>query len=181
MECNNKPLKVVSKIPEKHDRLGSEHPLWDRIQIVLIGSFIVVMLLDNVSTLSFGYPSILERVSAYPILLLPAVFLIAFGVYLVKESHGAVFVKTGKAKFVDSGVYSLVRHPMYLGGLMILFGFLFLKFSLIAFAIWVVYFVLCDWMASYEERDLLRVLGEEYANYQRRVPKWLVFSKRGKT
>ena len=64
---------------------------------------------------------------------------------------------------------------------MILFGFLFLKFSLIAFAIWVVYFVLCDWMASYEERDLLRVLGEEYANYQRRVPKWLMFSKRGKT
>jgi len=171
----------VSKIPEKHDRLGSEHPLWDRIQIVLIGSFIVVMLLDNVSTLSFGYPSILERVSAYPILLLPAVFLIAFGVYLAKESHAAVFVNTEKAKFVDSGVYSLVRHPMYLGGLMILCGFLFLKFSLIAFAIWVVYFVLCDWMASYEEKDLLRVLGEEYANYQRRVPKWLVFSKRGKT
>ncbi|MGP8070760.1 MAG: methyltransferase family protein, partial [Candidatus Bathyarchaeia archaeon] len=131
----------MSKTPEKHDGLGSEHPLWDRIQIVLIGSFIVVMLLDNVTTLSFGYPNILERVSAYQILLLPAVFLIAFGVYLIKESHDAVFVKTGNAKFVDSGVYSLVRHPMYLGGLMILLGFLFLKFSLIAFAIWVVYFV----------------------------------------
>jgi protein-S-isoprenylcysteine O-methyltransferase Ste14 len=166
---------------EKHVRLGSEHPLWDRIQIVLIGSFIVVMLLDDVSTLSFGYPSILERVSAYPILLLPAVFLITFGVYLVEKSHAAVFVKTGEAKFVDSGVYSLVRHPMYLGGLMILLGFLFLKFSLIAFAIWVVYFVLCDWMASYEEKDLLRVLGEEYADYQSRVPKWLMFSKIGKT
>ena len=60
---------------------------------------------------------------------------------------------------------------------MILFGFLFLKFSLIAFVIWVVYFVLCDWMASYEEKDLLRVLGKEYADYQSRVPKWLVFSK----
>ena len=164
-------------MPEKHVRLGSEHPLWDRIQIVLISSFIVVMLFDNVSTLSFGYPSILERVSAYPILLLPAVFLIAFGVYLVKESHAAVFAKTVEPKFVDSGVYSIVRHPMYLGGLMILLGFLFLKFSLIAFVIWVVYFVLCDWMASYEEKDLLRVLGKEYADYQSRVPKWLVFSK----
>ena len=168
-------------MPEKHVRLGSEHPLWDRIQVALIGSFIVVMLLDNVSTLSFGYPSILERVSAYPILLLPALFLIGFGVYLIKESHAAVFGRTAKPKFVDSGVYSLVRHPMYLGGLMVLLGFLFLKFSLIACAIWIVYFVLCDWMASYEEKDLLRVLGRKYANYQSRVPKWLVFSKIGKT
>jgi protein-S-isoprenylcysteine O-methyltransferase Ste14 len=174
-------LKDVSRIPEEHARLGSEHPFWDRIQIVLIGSFIVVMLFDNVSTLSFGYPSILERVSAYPILLLPAVFLIAFGVYLVKESHGAVFAKTEKPRFHDSGVYSIVRHPMYLGGLMILLGFLFLKFSLIAFVIWIICLVLCDWMASYEEKDLLRVLGKEYADYQSRVPKWLLFSKRMRT
>jgi protein-S-isoprenylcysteine O-methyltransferase Ste14 len=165
-------------MPERHVRLGSEHPLWDRTQIVLIGSFVVVMLFDDVSTVSFGYPRILDRVSAHPILLFPAVFLIVFGVYLLKESHAAVLRKTGKPEFVDSGVYSLVRHPMYLGGLMILLGFLFLKFSLIAFAIWIVFLVLCDWMASYEERDLLRVLGRDYADYQSRVPKWLVFSKR---
>ena len=168
----------MTRIQEKHSRLGLEHPLWDRIQIVLIGSYIVVMLFDNVSTLSLGYPSILERVAAHPILLLPAVFLLAFGVYLVKESHAAVFARTEKPKFHDSGVYSLVRHPMYLGGLMILLGFLFLEFSLIAFAIWIIYAVLCDWMASYEEKDLLRVLGKEYAEYQSRVPKWLPFSKK---
>ena len=168
------------EIPEEHARLGAEHPLWDSIQILMIGSFIVVMLFDNISTLSLGYPSILVRVSAYPILLLPAVFLIAFGVYLIKGSHDAVFAKRGKPEFVDSGVYSIVRHPMYLGGLMILLGFLFLKFSLIAFAIWVLFLVCCDWMASYEERDLLRVLGKKYADYQSRVPKWLVFSKMGK-
>jgi len=171
----------VSGIPEKHVRLGSEHPLWDRIQLLLIGSFSVVMLLDNVSLISLGYPNTLSRVAAYPILLLPAILLIVVGVYLIRASHSAVFGKTDKAEFVDSGVYSLVRHPMYLGGLMVLFGFLVLNFSLIAFAIWGIYSVLCDWMASYEEKDLLRVLGKEYADYQRRVPKWLVFSKIRKT
>jgi len=171
----------LTEIPEKHVRLGAEHPLWDRIQIVLIGSFIVVMLLDNVTVLSFGYPSIFNRVSAYPILLLPAGFLIAFGVYLVKSSHDAVFAPNAKPEFHDSGVYSLVRHPMYLGGLMVLFGFLCVKFSLIAFSIWVVYFVLCDWMTTYEEKDLLRVLGKQYADYQSRVPKWLIFSKISKS
>jgi len=138
------------------------------------------MLLD-VGTISFGYTSILERVSTYPLLLLPAVFLIACGVYLVKASHSAVFAKTEKPEFHHSGVYSLVRHPMYLGGLMVLLGFLFLEFSLIAFAIWIIYMVLCEWMASYEEKDLLRVLGEQYADYQRRVPKWLPFSKKKTT
>jgi len=167
----------METIPEKHERLGSEHPLWDRIQLVLIGSFILVMLLD-VGTISFGYPSITNRIFAYPIILLPAVSLIAFGVYLVKQSHSTVFVNTEEPKFIDTGVYSLVRHPMYLGGLMILLGFLLLEFSLIAFAIWIVYFILCDWMASYEEKDLLRVLGKQYADYQSRVPKWLVFCKR---
>jgi protein-S-isoprenylcysteine O-methyltransferase Ste14 len=165
-------------MPEKHVRLGKEHPLWDRIQIGLIGSFIVVMLFDNISTVSFGYSSILERVSAYPILLLPAVFLIGFGAYLIKESHAAVFEKTGKPEFVESGVYSLVRHPMYLGGLMVLLGFLFLKLSLFALGIWIVFLVFCDWMASYEEKDLRRVLGGKYADYQNRVPKWLVFTRR---
>jgi protein-S-isoprenylcysteine O-methyltransferase Ste14 len=167
----------LSGMPEKHARLGSEHPLWDRIQIVLIGSFILVMLFDNASTISFGYANILDRVSAYPILLFPALFLIALGVYLVKESHSAVFGNTGKTEFVDSGVYSLVRHPMYLGGLMVLLSLLFLKLSFIALGIWLVYLVLCDRMASYEEKDLLRVLGKEYADYQSRVPKWLMFSK----
>jgi protein-S-isoprenylcysteine O-methyltransferase Ste14 len=169
---------LLPGMPEKHVRLGAEYPLWDSIQIVLIGSFIVVMLFDNISTVSLGYPTILARVSAYPILLLPAVVLIAFGLYLIKESHDAVFGKSGKPEFVQSGVYALVRHPMYLGTLMVLLGFLFLKFSLIALVIWILFLVFCDWMASYEEKDLLRVLGKEYANYQSRVPKWLVFGRR---
>ena len=168
----------MTKILEKYSRLGSEHPLWDRIQLVLISSFIVVMLFDNLSTLSFGYPSLMDRIWAYPILLLPAIFLIAMGIYLVKESHEVVFVKTGKTTFVDCGVYSFVRHPMYLGGLMILLGFLFLKFSVIAFVIWIIYAVLCDWMANYEENDLVRILGKQYESYQHKVPKWLIFGKK---
>jgi len=27
-------------------------------------------------------------------------------------------------------------------------------------------------MATYEEKDLIRILGEEYTAYQKRVPKW---------
>ena len=121
------------------------------------------MTFDNWSLISFGYPSTLDRIFHLPVLLVPAIFLIAAGIYLVKESHGAVFGKGGTLELLDSGVYSLVRHPMYLGGLMILVGFLFLNFSIMALVIWAVYAYLCNWMATYEEKDLLRVLGDNYA------------------
>jgi protein-S-isoprenylcysteine O-methyltransferase Ste14 len=29
-----------------------------------------------------------------------------------------------------------------------------------------------DKMATYEEKDLIRILGKEYIAYQKRVPKW---------
>jgi protein-S-isoprenylcysteine O-methyltransferase Ste14 len=37
-----------------------------------------------------------------------------------------------------------------------------------------------DRMATYEERDLIRILGEQYLNYQKRVPKWFIRIRRGK-
>ena len=161
--------------------MGAEHPQWDRLQILLIGSFLIVMLFDNWSLISFGYPSILDRIFHLPELLVPALLLIALGVCLVKMSHGAVFGKSGTPELLDSGVYSLVRHPMYLGGLMILLGFLFLNLSIIAMVIWAVYAFLCNWMATYEEKGLLKVLGDKYANYQSDVPKWLIFSRLRRT
>ena len=72
---------------------------------------------------------------------------------------------------------SFVWHPMGLGGLMILLGF-FLKLSLITIAIWIIYAVLCDWMTSYEENDLVKVLGQRYVSYQHSVSKWLIFGRR---
>jgi protein-S-isoprenylcysteine O-methyltransferase Ste14 len=98
--------------------------------------------------------------------------LIVCGLHLVRESHRAV-LGWEEPGFVDSGVYSMVRHPMYLGGMLALLGFLFIEFSMIAFAVWVALFAACDWMATYEEKDLVRILGEEYEDYQRRVPKWI--------
>ncbi|HUK50049.1 MAG TPA: hypothetical protein VLV18_03350, partial [Terriglobales bacterium] len=60
---------------ERHMRLGEEHPQWDRIQIVLIGSFLVAMIFDKWSLVSFGYSSILDRLLHLPELLVAAILL----------------------------------------------------------------------------------------------------------
>ena len=75
-------------------------------------------------------------------------------------------------KFVDSGVYAVVRHPMYLGTPLFCLSFLFISFSLLSIGIWVAFFIFYDKMATYEEKDLVRILGEEYIAYQKRVSKW---------
>jgi protein-S-isoprenylcysteine O-methyltransferase Ste14 len=96
-----------------------------------------------------------------------------FSLYLISKSHNAVLVKkTEKPRFIDSGIYSLVRHPMYLGILMFCLCFFFISSSLLSFGIWITFFIIYDRMATFEEKDLIRVLGKKYIDYQRRVLKW---------
>jgi protein-S-isoprenylcysteine O-methyltransferase Ste14 len=97
------------------------------------------------------------------------------------KSHNAVFDGTGgRPKLVDSGVYSCVRHPMYLGTLLLCTGFFLAVPSPSALVVLIVFFVLYDKMATYEENDLIRILGREYVTYQQRVPKWLLPRPRAK-
>jgi protein-S-isoprenylcysteine O-methyltransferase Ste14 len=50
--------------------------------------------------------------------------------------------------------------------------FLFVFTSLVSIGIWIVFFVVYDRMAAFEEQSLVGILGEEYVAYQKRVPKW---------
>jgi protein-S-isoprenylcysteine O-methyltransferase Ste14 len=107
------------------------------------------------------------------------------GIYLVAKSEAAIFGRTlvdriGKPKFITTGVYAWVRHPMYLGSLLVLLGFFFATLSILSLLVGVGLFVFFDRMATYEERDLIRMLGEQYLNYQRQVPKWLLHIRREK-
>jgi protein-S-isoprenylcysteine O-methyltransferase Ste14 len=69
------------------------------------------------------------------------------------------------------GPYRWVRHPLYLGWLLVLFGVAHMTADRLAFAsISTAYLLLA---IPWEERSLLRVFGEPYARYQR-VVRWRV-------
>jgi len=61
---------------------------------------------------------------------------------------------------------------MYLGILLFCLGLFFISPSLLSFGVWLAFFILYDKMATYEQKDLIRILGEEYIVYQKRVSKW---------
>jgi protein-S-isoprenylcysteine O-methyltransferase Ste14 len=160
----------VIEIPEDITHLGSEFPYCDTLQLMMIILFFVVWGLDS---LVFNYSTVLVGFVPLPLRFFLAILLLSMGAYLGAKSHKAVFGEVhDQPRLIDSGVYSWVRHPMYLGILMFCLGFFVSSFSLLSLGIWTGFFIVYDKMATYEEKDLIRILGEEYTVYQKRVPKW---------
>jgi len=171
---------VVFEISNKRIDLGAEFLNCDQIQLIMIILFFVVWGIDSLSFFIFRYSTVLVGLISLPVLLLPAILSLGFGLYLVAKSHKAVFGEiTDHPRLIDSGVYSWARHPMYLGILLLCLGFFFISPSLFSFGVWLVFFILYDKMATYEEKDLIRILGEEYIAYQKRVAKWFPRIRRG--
>jgi methanethiol S-methyltransferase len=67
-----------------------------------------------------------------------------------------------------AGVYRLVRHPLYLGWVLIVFGAARMSCDRLAFAVLTsAYLVIA---IPWEERSLTRSFGDEYGRYKRLVP-----------
>jgi len=154
--------------------LGSEHPLCDKIQPLMLILFFAIWGIDFAGFLIFGHSTVIFHALAFPAFFAATGLFLFLSLYLVSKSHKAVLEQTqNPPKLVDSGVYAWVRHPMYLGTLIFCLAFLFAGFSLLSFAVWIAFFVFYDRMATYEENSLMKILGEEYIAYRKRVSKWL--------
>jgi protein-S-isoprenylcysteine O-methyltransferase Ste14 len=77
-------------------------------------------------------------------------------------------------RLVSSGVYSVSRNPIYLGMLLVMFGWAVLLNSpgaLVVSAAFVAY--LDRFQIRPEERALTGILGQEYVEYRKRVRRWV--------
>ena len=92
------------------------------------------------------------------------------GIEGVRET-GLKAAETHRAeKIITGGVYSVVRHPQYLGGLLAQVGFSFVLsgwYSLVSTPLMVVLVFL---ISNKEEKELAREFGKEYENYKKKVP-----------
>jgi protein-S-isoprenylcysteine O-methyltransferase Ste14 len=154
--------------------LAEEHPSCDRNQALILILFFAVWIVDSVGFFILGYSTVIFEALTFPLLLTGTAVLLCLGLYLISKSHKAVLEQvTDPPYFVDSGVYSWIGHPMYLGSLLFCFAFLFVSFSLAALGIWIAFFIAYDRMTIYEENSLIKMLGEQYLNYKKRVGKWV--------
>jgi len=85
-------------------------------------------------------------------------------------AKGKTFVHT--TKLVDSGIYSIVRHPQYLGGILALFVTTILFYPHWLFAVLAVPGILILYFSTiWEEKNLIRQFGDDYVSYMKRVPR----------
>lgn len=96
------------------------------------------------------------------------------GASLVAEGWRRIHRAQGDDQLMTDGVYSRVRHPQYTGFFLIVFGEGVVHWptivSLAAFPIIVIAYTL---LAKKEERDMIAKFGDEYREYQRRVPMFI--------
>ena len=85
-------------------------------------------------------------------------------------ARGKSFVYT--TKLVDSGIYSVVRHPQYLGGILALFLATLLFYPHWLFVVLGVPGVFILYFSTMlEERRLVRQFGGDYVAYMKKVPR----------
>lgn len=114
---------------------------------------------------------------SYPIgILFIVAGIIAIVQSLRKISPKVAFGIKEPARLAISGIYGTVRHPLYLGFIILSLGLCFMFGSVLAF-IFLPLVVLFLWILSFfEEKELLGIYGEIYQNYKLQV-KWRLIPK----
>lgn len=99
---------------------------------------------------------------------------------LMFPRHGGVpkgksFVST--TRLVDSGIYAVVRHPQYLGGILAVFvATLFLYPHWLFAVLGIPGAVILYLSTREEEKRLIQRFGNDYRNYMQRVPRMNLIS-----
>jgi protein-S-isoprenylcysteine O-methyltransferase Ste14 len=149
---------------------SGEHPAGDSGQILLLGLFLVVWVIDSfflrLSTFPADFVSLSSRLIAAGILL-------TLGFVLAGAAHSIVDLAKQNGSVRTTGVFRYVRHPLYLGSILFYVSLTVATGSLISLAMTAVIIIFYNFIAGYEEQLLVRRHGVEYEQYMNRTGKWI--------
>jgi protein-S-isoprenylcysteine O-methyltransferase Ste14 len=161
---------------DREDLIG-EHPAGDAGQLILAVIFLTVWVADS---FFLKYTTFLSGYIPLPVRVILSAAVLALGGYLAKKGHDIVFGQVReKPGIFREGVFGLVRHPLYSGGILFYAGLLFLSPSLAAGAVWLAAIAFYIYIARHEEKLLIREFGDEYREYMREVPLLFPVWKKG--
>ena len=159
------------KSQKQRDDLTGEHAVGDVGQIVLACLFAATWIAD---TFFFKYTTFLNQYLLLGARTLSGVVLLVLSGYLARTGLSIVFGENKeKPGVINKGVFSVVRHPVYLSEILLYLGLLMLSISLAAAVVLVIAIVFLHYISRYEERLLLARFGKEYEQYMREVPMWI--------
>lgn len=134
------------------------HVLLLVLGVILIPAFIVFF--------NHGENIVLKALGI--ILLILAGFLMWLQIY--------TFRKLGKTPLITTGIYSFIRHPQYLAGMLLGLSFIMITQHWLVLALGVP-FIIIFYIAGWDEdKFCVKKFGKEYEDYMKKVPRFnLIF------
>jgi protein-S-isoprenylcysteine O-methyltransferase Ste14 len=155
----------------QRDDLTGEHRLGDTGQLVFFVLFLAVWLVD---TFALRATTWLNQYGSSLMRTVVGFALMGLSLYLASVGMKAVFgERRAEPGVIRTGLFGLVRHPIYLSEMALYVGFLVHSTSLAAAGVALGAFVFLNYIARHEERLLLARFGDDYARYKREVGMWL--------
>lgn len=149
---------------------NGEHPFGDAGQLISLGLFLVVWVVDSFSwrksTFLQDYLPLYVRLVVLGLTLVTATL-------LFRSGHVVVRHEQRPNRVVTTGAFRYVRHPLYLASILTYFGLTVSTASLFCFALLVGIWIFHNYLATYEEILLEAKFGEEYLKYKQKTGKWV--------
>lgn len=131
----------------------------DNVLMVILG----IAFLLNIIVMNLFPPTIEELVLiGYTILGIGAL-LFVLSVFTLRRK--------GTSNVVDSGIYGVVRHPMYLGGIVMFFSHILLGQNWIVATSTIIGIACCYLIILSEDQRNIEKFGDEYRLYMQSVPR----------
>ncbi len=169
---HNISIRLVIIINSYHEHLpGKEHPKNHILQLISLIVFLTTWILDSfIFKFSIGLAIYVSWVFRLILFLIVS----TFGLLTARSAEKSIFQEIPESPtIIDTGILAHVRHPLYLGVLLIYLGFVLGTFSLVSLFVFIIIALIYNLLATYEEQDLERVFGGDYLDYKKRVPMWI--------
>jgi protein-S-isoprenylcysteine O-methyltransferase Ste14 len=134
-----------------------------RFTLPILSDLILFIPIINVSF------SLIHLIISIPFIIIGA----WFGIGSVRETTLKVAETHRAKKVVISGLYSVIRHPQYFGGILAHIGISFLLSSFLSLITTPVVIILNYLVSWKEEKELIKEFGKEYEEYKKKVPMFI--------
>jgi protein-S-isoprenylcysteine O-methyltransferase Ste14 len=148
--------------------LTGEHVFSDIGQLIFLVVFLIVWIADS---FVFKYSTFLTQyVSNYIRVPIALIVLVISGL-LAWAGLKIVFGETREEpQIITTSVFSIVRHPIYLGSILFYLGFILLSLSLLSVLVWFIIIIFYYIISRYEEKLQTQRFGSVYKEYKKKVP-----------